>query len=143
MSIAPHSGVVDFGTFTPSDILTDGVPGEVPAPLLTQIGYILSTNGWVPTGTGPISGTSQLDFGSGNKTAEVVVSSVSTVLNSSRVMATMRIEATANHPIDDLQIDPIRVGVKNLIAGIGFTIYGEMDNAPANGLYEVDWLLSN
>ena len=90
-----------------------------------------------------ISGTAQLDFGTGSKTAEVVVTGVSATLTTSRVMATMRVEATASHSVDDMQIDPIRVLVKSLVTGDGFTIYGEMDNAQANGLFKVDWFLSN
>lgn len=52
MSVAPHSGVIDFGTFTPPDAPLDGIQGEVPAPLLTEVGYFLSTNGWQPVSSG-------------------------------------------------------------------------------------------
>ena len=52
MSVAPHAGIIDFGTFTPPDAPKDGIQGEVPAPLVAEIGYILSTNGWVPAGGG-------------------------------------------------------------------------------------------
>lgn len=90
-----------------------------------------------------ISGTTQLNFGSSNKTSEVIITGVSITLPTSRIIATMRLEATSDHSIDDLQIDPIRILVKELVTGIGFTIYGEMDNATANGLYKVDWFLSN
>ena len=55
MSVAPHSGIVDFGTFTPPDAPLNGIQGEVPAPLLVEEGYFLSTSGWVPGGSG--SGT--------------------------------------------------------------------------------------
>ena len=48
MSIAPHSGIVDFGTFTSPAGPTDGIQGEVPAPLAVQNGYVLTTDGWVP-----------------------------------------------------------------------------------------------
>lgn len=89
------------------------------------------------------SGTAQLNFGVGSKVAEVVVTGVSRVLITSRVIATMRIEATVDHPVEDLLIDPIRVLVKDLVPGVGFTIYGEMDNASANGFYKVDWVLAN
>jgi len=94
-------------------------------------------------GSNAISGTAQLDFGIGNKTATVAVTGVPTTFSTSRVMASMRLEATANHPVDDLQVDPIRVLIRDLIPGIGFTIYGEMDNASANGLYKTDWFISN
>jgi len=47
MSIAPHSGIVDFGTFTSPAGATDGIQGEVPAPLAIENGYVLTTDGWV------------------------------------------------------------------------------------------------
>ena len=141
MSVAPHAGIVDFGTFKSPVGSISGIQGEVPAPLAAQTGYFLSTNGWSPP-VG-ISGTATLDFGSGNKTAEVVVTGLPETVATSRVMATMRIQATASHPVDDLLVDPIRVHAKSLVAGVGLTVYGEMDNAEANGLYLVDWLLLN
>jgi hypothetical protein len=94
-------------------------------------------------GASAISGTAELNFGSSNKTAEVIVTGVSGVVTTSRVVSTIRIEATTNHSVDDLLVDPIRTSVKSLIEGVGFTVYGEMDNASANGLYKVDWFLSN
>ena len=50
MSIAPHSGIIDFGVFTPPDAGKDGIQGEVPAPLLIETGFILSSDGWVAGG---------------------------------------------------------------------------------------------
>lgn len=50
MSVAPHSGIVDFGVFTSPTISVDGIQGETPAPLIAEIGYILSTSGWIPAG---------------------------------------------------------------------------------------------
>jgi hypothetical protein len=89
------------------------------------------------------SGTAILDFGAGNTTAEVVVTGISHVSATTRAIATTRMEATADHPVDDLLVDPIRTVIKSLVVGEGFTIYGAMDNARANGLYKVDWFLSN
>ena len=89
------------------------------------------------------SGTATLDFGSGNRIAEIVVEGVEQALLTSRVMVIVRLEATPEHPIDDLQIDPIIVLAKNLVVGVGFTIYGRMDNAEANGTYKIDWHLTN
>lgn len=96
-----------------------------------------------PAGTNAISGTATLDFGTGAKTAQTVVTGVAATLPTSRMMAAMRLVATASHTVDDLLIDPIRVHVKSLVSGVGFTVYGEMDNAMANGLYQTDWYLSN
>lgn len=48
MSVAPHAGIIDFGTFTSPTASQDGIQGEVPAPLSSEIGYALTTEGWAP-----------------------------------------------------------------------------------------------
>ncbi len=50
MSVAPHAGVVDFGTFTPPTLSKDGIQGEVPQPLIGQENYVLTGNGWSSLG---------------------------------------------------------------------------------------------
>jgi hypothetical protein len=55
MSIAPHTGIVDFGTFAAPTALKDGVQGEVPMPLAGQENYVLTATGWIPNSAG--SGT--------------------------------------------------------------------------------------
>ena len=52
MSVAPHAGIVDFGTFTPPTASVDGIQGEVPQPLAGEESHILSASGWIP----PVSG---------------------------------------------------------------------------------------
>ena len=88
------------------------------------------------------SGIATLDFGLSAKTATVVVSGVSQITAESVMLCKMRIEATDDHPAEDLLIDPIRVEAFEIVAGVGFTIYGTMENAPANGKYNVQWALS-
>jgi len=51
MSIAPHTGIVDFGTFTSPTALVDGIQGEVPRPLAGQGGYVLTATGWTSAGS--------------------------------------------------------------------------------------------
>ena len=55
MSIAPHTGIVDFGVFAAPTVSADGIQGEVPQPLAGQETHILSASGWVPPSSG--SGT--------------------------------------------------------------------------------------
>ena len=50
MSVAPHAGVIDFGTFTPPTVSLDGIQGEVPQPLIGQENYVLTGNGWSSLG---------------------------------------------------------------------------------------------
>lgn len=86
-------------------------------------------------------GIATLDFGSGNVSSEVIVTGVDELVDDSVVLCEMRVESTTEHSIDDLLIDPIRLLVKDLVAGVGFTIYGMMDNAKANGTYKIQWIL--
>ena len=88
-----------------------------------------------------ISGFATLDFGASAKTASVVVTGVKTASATSVVLVKMRIEDTDDHLAEDLLIDPIRVEAFAIVAGTGFTIYGTMENAPANGKYNVQWAL--
>jgi hypothetical protein len=87
------------------------------------------------------SGIVTLDFGASNKTATVVVTGVGSISATSVVLVKMRIEDTADHIADDLLVDPIRVEAFAIVPGVGFTIYGTMQNAPANGKYNVQWAL--
>jgi len=89
------------------------------------------------------SGTAQIDFGAGGSTAEVVITDVASTLAGSRVMASLRMQATTDHTVDDLLIDPVKVAVKDIVACVGFTIHGAAGNAPAYGLYCVDWFIFN
>ena len=57
MSIAPHTGIVDFGTFTAPTALVDGIQGEVPMPLAGQENYVLTASGFAPVGGLPGVGT--------------------------------------------------------------------------------------
>jgi hypothetical protein len=92
-------------------------------------------------GNTQVSGIATLDFGSSAKTATVIVTGLSSITSTSVVILKMRIEDTDSHVAEDLLIDPIRVEAFAIVAGIGFTIYGTMQNAPANGKYNVQWAL--
>ena len=83
-------------------------------------------------------GTSVLDFGSGSKSVSLVVAS-SGITDAHQVSAELSSEPTAEHSATEILIDPIRVMVYNIVAGTGFTIYGEMPNATANGTYNINW----
>tara|TARA_R110000823_G_scaffold70173_1_gene161995 strand:- start:621 stop:959 length:339 start_codon:yes stop_codon:yes gene_type:complete len=87
------------------------------------------------------SGIATLDFGSSAKTATVVVTGVNSIKPTSVVLVKMRIENTDSHIAEDLLIDPIRVESFAIVTGVGFTIYGTMQNASANGKYNVQWAL--
>jgi len=87
----------------------------------------------------PASGIATIDFSDGAKTATTTINSVPSVKENSVIVAQMRIESTDQHSVDDLLIDPIAVYAYEIIAGVGFTILGTMQNARANGKYKVEW----
>lgn len=84
------------------------------------------------------SGTAVLDFGSGAVSATLVVL-VPDIGASSQVILNLSSVPTAEHSLDDLLIDPIRLMAYSVLDGVGFTIYGQMDNAKANGTYNINW----
>lgn len=55
MTIAPHSGIIDFGVFTPPELGKDGIQGEVPAPLIGEELYVLTATGWAAVGGGTVT----------------------------------------------------------------------------------------
>lgn len=92
-----------------------------------------------------VVGTATLNFGaigSTGNSATLAVTGQTTILATSKVEAWLRLEATADHTLDDLIVDPIRVSAGNIVAGTGFTIYGEMPHGTAYGDYYVDWVWS-
>ncbi len=137
-------------------IITTGATGEQGATGLSAY-QVAQANGftgtaveWLNSLVGPTgaagatttAGVATLDFGTGSVSAETIVTGYPEITTDSVVIASMRIAATAEHPTDDLLVDPIRLAVKDLVAGVGFTIYGEMDNAEANGAYEINWIIN-
>jgi hypothetical protein len=83
-------------------------------------------------------GTSVLDFGSGSNSISLVVEDPN-IKSTHQVSVELSSVATAQHPVDDLLVDPIRVIAYNILDGVGFTIYGQMDNAEAHGSYNINW----
>jgi len=99
MSVAPHAGIIDFGTFTPPTDSRDGIQGEVPKPLIGQQNYVLTASGWavaptpvvdayppagIPTSTGSAWGTSYGVTGTG----DVVLSTAPTITGGAIINAT-------------------------------------------------------
>ena len=94
-----------------------------------------------PSGVTNSKGIATLDFGAGSLSAQTVVTGYPEIVSDSVVMVAMRVEATPEHTVDELLADPIRVAVKELEVGEGFTIQGRMDNAQANGTYKINWTI--
>lgn len=70
----------------------------------------------------------------------MAVTGQAAIVAGSLVEAWLRLEATAEHPLDDLINDPIQVSAGNIVAGTGFTIYGKMPYGNAYGNYTIAWV---
>ena len=129
-------------TYTGSPVGTFGISGTS----LSSEGELVLNAAWgrkFNTGIkNSSSGVATLDFGTGSNTAETTVTGIPSVNQNSVITAQLRIEPTLEHPVDDLLFDPIRVAVKSVQEGQGFTLFGIMDNSEANGTYKVQWALS-
>lgn len=78
-------------------------------------------------------GTATLDFGAfpGASDASVAVTGQAAMVAGSVVNAWLRPVATADHSADEHWLETIRVMAGNILAGIGFTIYG-VNNSQLN-----------
>jgi hypothetical protein len=89
------------------------------------------------------TGTAVLDFGAapGAAQATVVVTGQAAILTTSFVEAWMRIQdATANHTVDDHAFANIRIVAGKIVAGVGFTIYGESPDGVQVGTFNVNFV---
>ena len=86
------------------------------------------------------TGSAVLNFGSTPcADASVVVTGQAAILATSKVEAFITLEATADHSIDEHKVEPIKITAGNIVAGTGFTIYGE-SNLQAYGQWNVTWV---
>jgi hypothetical protein len=88
-----------------------------------------------------VEGQASLDFGTASSSAQVVISGEPATTALSWALVQVALTATASHSVDDLIYDPIDVVAHDFVDGVGFTITGTMENAPADGTYLVDWQL--
>lgn len=79
------------------------------------------------------TGTASLNFGGypGDNEASVVVTGQAGIVAGSVVEAWLRIEDSADHSADEHRIEEIALSAGDIVAGVGFTIYGRTtNNAP-------------
>lgn len=91
---------------------------------------------------GLTSGTTTVNFGAfpGSTDASVDVTGQTGILAGSKVKAWIMATATADHTADEHLIDPPRVAVGPVGAGVGFTIYAFTTNTRRHyGAYTVAW----
>lgn len=72
------------------------------------------------------TGTTTLDFGAfpGKSDASVAITGQSAIVAGSLVEAWIRPVATADHSADEHMLETIKVFAADIVAGVGFTIYG-------------------
>lgn len=89
-------------------------------------------------------GTATLDFGSipGSTEALIVVTGQAGVLAGSYVEAWIRVEpaGSTNHSMDEHRIETLKIVAGNIVAGTGFTIYGECAVGRTYGTFTVNWI---
>jgi len=90
-------------------------------------------------------GSATLDFGSfpGSGQASVAVTGQTAIVAGSKVEAWLRLASTAEHSADEHMVEPIKVTAGNIVAGTGFTVYGEqLLGGLAYATWNVDWVWS-
>ncbi len=86
------------------------------------------------------TGSATLDFGSPSKpAASVNVTGQADIVVGSKVEAFVRLVATSDHSIDEHRIEQLSVKAGNIVAGTGFTIYGEA-YPQTSGQWNIDWV---
>jgi hypothetical protein len=87
-------------------------------------------------------GTAVLDFGAApgaNSEASLAVAAAGIAAGSS-VEAWIRHEATADHTLDEVRFENVKILAGGINAGVGFTIYGEVLKGCVWGRFNVDWV---
>jgi hypothetical protein len=81
-----------------------------------------------PSGGGGNFIEAELDFGSGASDASVVITGQAGIVAGSKVNAWIYAKATTDHSADEHWLETIAVTAGNIVAGVGFTIYGKNTN---------------
>ncbi len=87
-------------------------------------------------------GTATLDFGAApgaNSETSVAVASAA-ILAGSLVEAWVRHEATADHTLDEVRFENIKILAGSIDPGVGFTIYGEVLAGRVWGRFSIVWV---
>jgi hypothetical protein len=88
------------------------------------------------------SGTTTINFGavgSINHNPTVAITGQTSILSGSLVEAWIWPVATSDHTVDEHTYDVIKVTARDVVAGTGFTIFGECLQGIAYGSYTVAW----
>jgi len=84
------------------------------------------------------TGTTTVDFGTGNVDASATVSSP-TITGSSLVEAWVLPATTASNTVDNHLVEDIEVIAHSVSNGVGFSIYCKCNTLKAHGVYNIGW----
>ena len=88
-------------------------------------------------------GTTDLDFTASpgtNSDVSVAVTGQTDIVAGSLVEAWVRHVATADHTVDEVRVENIKIMAGDIVAGTGFTIFGEVTKGRAWGLFTCAWV---
>ena len=84
-------------------------------------------------------GTTTINFGAKSTNASVAVSAPA-ITAGQLVEAWIFPATTASNTADNHWVDSVRVVAGNVVAGVGFTIYGRVEQGWAHGIFNVAWV---
>ena len=86
------------------------------------------------------TGSATLDFGTASKpAASVAVTGQASIIAGSKVEAFVRLAVSADHSADEHMVEQLKIMAGNIVAGTGFTIYGEA-YPQTSGQWNIDWV---
>ena len=68
------------------------------------------------------------------------VTGQASITATSKVEAWVRLSVTAEHSVDEVRVEALKITVGSIVAGTGFTVYGEVLNGRTYGNYTIDWV---
>jgi len=88
-------------------------------------------------------GSTSLDFGAvtpGRGDATATVTGQGAILVDSKVEAMIRVADSADHSADEHGVETISIACGNIVAGVGFTVYAQIREGFASGVFNIDWV---
>jgi Major tropism determinant N-terminal domain len=84
-------------------------------------------------------GQATLDFGNGSDQASVVITGQTNILLTSNIVLTLLAVTTSNNLLEDVLYAKMSLLPGNIVAGVGFTIYGTALTELLFGQYTIQW----
>lgn len=88
------------------------------------------------------AGIATLNFGpggAGQPDAQVVITGQADIDSMATILAGIRLQATADHSVDEIRAERIHCYAGDIVDGVGFTIFGELSIGTSYGDFLVNW----